>query len=312
MTPIAIILIILGVLLLLFLGFTFYAYYLVFYSPHKSQRIEERLPHSLVDGDQRVVCKQNISHIMTLPFEFVSTRSYDGLRLVARLYRGQPGAPVCLCFHGYRGAAIRDFSGVGSVLIEKGYNVILVDERAHFRSQGHTITYGVKERRDVLSWCEYALETFGSDAELRLFGVSMGAATVLLASSLDLPENVRSICADCPYNSPDGIIYKVSKEDYRLPADLIHPFIVTAAFLFGHFRLRGLSASEEVKKSKIPIQIMHGEADAFVPMYMSREVYEANPALIEYHTFPQARHGLSFIVDRERYLRLLFDFLERT
>ena len=72
-----------------------------------------------------------------------------------------------------------------------GHNLLLIDERAHGRSEGRTITFGIQERWDVESWARFAVERFGADVQIILYGVSMGAATVLMAAGLDLPENVK-------------------------------------------------------------------------------------------------------------------------
>ena len=104
---------------------------------------------------------------------------------------------------------------MGQFLQNEGYNVLLAEQRAHFRSGGHTITYGIRERRDVLSWVTYANSRFGTDRPIYLFGISMGAATVVMAADLDLPDNVRLICADCPYSSPKDIICHVAKWSFK-------------------------------------------------------------------------------------------------
>ena len=57
--------------------------------------------------------------------------------------------------------------------------------------------------------------------------------------------------------------------------------------------------------------ILHGEDARFVPCAMSEEIAEASP-LAERHTFPGAGHGLSYMVDRERYLALVDDMMKRT
>ena len=117
--------------------------------------------------------------------------SYDGLRLHGRLLQ-QPGAKgTILLFHGYRSSWAIDFSIVLPYYFTLGYNLLAVDERAHGESEGTYITFGVRERHDVASWAAYAAMHFGPAHPLILDGLSMGAATVLLASDLELPPSVR-------------------------------------------------------------------------------------------------------------------------
>lgn len=233
--------------------------------------------------------------------------SRDGLGLAARYYPADdPAAPVEIMMHGYRGSAIRDFCGGAKLARELGHGVLLIDERAHGRSAGSTICFGVKERWDCLSWTEEVRRRLG-DVKVILSGVSMGAATVLMASELPLPETVVGIVADCPFSSPEEIIAVVAGK-MGLPAKIAMPVIRLSARLLGGFNLREADAVRAVRSLKVPVLLIHGEDDRFVPCDMSRAIHAANPELVQLHTFPGAGHGLSYIVDTERYLRLVTEF----
>ncbi|MBQ6153767.1 MAG: alpha/beta hydrolase [Ruminococcus sp.] len=245
------------------------------------------------------------------PFEEILIKSYDGKRLRAKLYRGKAGAPVDICCHGYRGLGVRDYCAMGKYLIEKGDNVILIDHRAHGYSGGRTICYGIRERRDVQKWAYKVAEMFGDETDIYLYGISMGAATVLMTSSLKLPKNVRAILADCPYSSPKKIIKSVVR-GMKLPVNLVYPLIWLSGVVYGGLRIPPhFCAANEVKNTSLPILIIHGADDTFVPASMSEEVAKANPELIERHTIEGADHGLSYMVDRERYIQIVEEFLER-
>lgn len=285
----------------------FAAYHKVFYSPHRDAS-ETETPEMLSRHPYREISRGYVERICKTPCEFVTTRSFDGLTLSARYYEGQKGKPLCILFHGYRGSAVRDFSGGGLFLIDEGCSVLIVDERAHWRSGGHTITFGIKERKDVLSWLSYANEHFGSDTPVYLFGISMGGGTVLMASGLDLPKNVKGIVADCPFNSPKDIICHVCRQ-IRLNPTLCWPLVWLSAHLYGHFNINETTAADAVKKTAVPILIIHGEGDDFVPMTMSKQVRDASPAMVKMQTFPDAGHGLSYLYDTERYQKLVRDFM---
>lgn len=135
----------------------------------------------------------------------------------------------------------------------------------------------------------------------------MGAASVLMASELPLPENVAGIVADCPYSSPEAIIRRVCAENMPL-SGAVMPFVRLAARLFGGFDLRGASAVEAVKHTDIPILLLHGEDDRFVPCSMSREIHAAGRTT-RLVTFPDAGHGLSYIADEARYAAEVEDFI---
>ena len=301
-------LLILVLLLALILGLSWAIYRFGFYSPRGEQNNDEAVnqsPQTLVYRDRIL---EMIRALNAKPYERFWIRSFDNLRLTGRYYHQADGAPLDICFHGYRGTPSRDFSGGADIYLKAGHNVLMVEQRSQCSSEGHTITFGVKERRDCLAWIQYAIDRFGPDVSIVLAGISMGAATVLMASELDLPENVKGIVADCPYTSPKAIIQKVTKEDLHLPAKLSWPLVLLGAGLFGGFLPLGVDAAQAVRHCKLPILLIHGEDDRFVPFSMSREIAAANPEHIRFYGFPGAGHGLSFLADEERYRRIVNDF----
>lgn len=288
----------------------FIPYYIVFFSPHRKTDEIEREPF-LDDMEMFNGITEQAKKLSKIPCSRVQTTSYDGLRLLGRYYHRSDDAPLCICFHGYRSSAIFDFSIMGQFLQNEGCNVLLVDQRAHFGSGGHTITYGIRERRDVLSWIEYANGRFGDDKPIYLFGISMGASTVVMASGLALPDNVRLICADCPYSSPRDVIFYVAKRWYKCPR-LLWTLIRISALVYGHLIMpRDVTAANAVRNTKKPILLIHGEADCFVPNEMSEEIRLANPECVERYTFPDAVHGVSYCYDPDRYIVILRDFIKR-
>lgn len=297
------------VLIAAVLAISGYTYYIAFYSPPGSRRRDNDLP----DTDQYNVFRDDnlkrIARLRAEEHEELSIRSFDGLRLTGKYYYRHDNAPVAICFHGWRGSGIRDFCSGAFALMEQGFNVLLVDQRAQGNSEGRTITFGIKERFDCLEWARYVSRRFGPDADILLYGISMGGATVLMASGLELPENVRCIVADSPYSSPGDIIKKVCA-DMKVPSRIAYPFIVLAARLFGRFDLSATTAEAEVCKARLPILVIHGDDDRFVPCSMSECLARCNP-LVERQVFSGAGHGLSFLVDRPRYEDLIRDFTKR-
>ena len=292
------------------LGGLYAMYRYAFYSPNAVQNDD----HHIADNAQMRVYKEEIlravDELNAQPYERVSIVSADGLRLAGRYYPAAAGAPLVIGCHGYRGTPSRDFSAGAAIYRGMGCALLLIEERGQCGSAGHTITFGAMEKFDVLLWIRWAAERFG-DIPILLGGISMGAATVLMASSLGLPENVRGIIADCPYTSAEDILHSVARK-MRLPAALVVPLLRRSAALFGRADLAQADALSAVKDAKVPILLIHGEDDRFVPCDMSRAIAAANPERIELHTFPGAGHGLSCLTDRKRYESLVRDFAART
>lgn len=302
-------LILLCLVLAVLLGGGYYAYRVAFWAPMKNR---EELP--VHKGKQYEPHLDEIARLLKTiidrPCELVSVTSYDGLTLWGRYYHVSNDAPLDIAFHGYRSAGLTDFCGGAEISRELNHNLLLVDQRAHGKSQGRSITFGMKERYDVLSWVDYAVERFGPDTSILLYGISMGASTVLMASELPMPDNVRGIVADCPYSSPIKIIRIVARK-MQIPSAVAGVFSWVGAKVYGGFDLGEADPVRAVKQAKLPILLIHGESDGFVPCDMSADIQRANPNQVYRCTFPGADHGISFLTDPDRYRRIIREFCEK-
>ena len=244
--------------------------------------------------------------------EHVRLTSFDGLAFgpVPARPGGVPGGRW-VAFHGYRSLATIDFALEAEFFHGLGYDVLLPYQRSHGESQGKYITYGVKERFDCRDWARYAAQRFGEDKPLFLMGISMGAATVLMASGLELPGNTRGIVADCGFTTPWDIMAHVARRDYRLPPFPLLYLLDGLARLRAGFRLKGADTRKALERNRIPVLFLHGEEDSFVPLSMTEENFAACRAEKRLYTVPGAGHAQSFGVDPEGCKRVLREFLER-
>ena len=302
--------IIIVVLLLALLGGTLYAFVRTFGLPRKV-----RDPDPLVFMRDEKGTKEYEGHkewmeqVLKKSCERVYIRSGDGLRLSARYYEGKPDAPVVVFFHGYRSHAIHDGCGLHSIASERGYHILLCDQRGHGESRGRCLSFGVLERSDAVLWAEYAAKRFPG-APIFLAGISMGAATVLMAASLPLPAAVVGVMADCPYSSPKEIISKVCEVDLGLPSKFIYPLIRLGALIYGGFDPNGASAVTSVMQKTPPILIVHGLADGFVPAEMSERIDAAAKGEHKLVLVEGADHGKSYTVAPELYVKELSAFFD--
>lgn len=236
--------------------------------------------------------------------------SADGLRLSARYYHQKDGAPIQIMCHGYTSTPFADMFGGGTEALKRGHNLLLIYQRAHGESEGRAITFGAKEKYDLIRWIELCCEMSGGKSDIILVGLSMGAATVLAASELDLPDNVRCIIADCPYSSAELIIKKEIRR-LGLPTPVFYPLMRLGARLYGGFSIRDASPLSAVRKAKRPILLIHGEDDSFVPCDMSRQIYDACTGEKQLLTVPGAKHGTSYIRDTDTYMSTVDEFINK-
>lgn len=244
------------------------------------------------------------------PSQSVEIESFDGLKLRGIWVPAENAKGTILLAHGYRSSKMVDFSLAFAMYHAIGMNILLPDQRSHGRSEGRYITFGVKESRDMQSWIAYHNQTFGK-MPLILSGLSMGASTMLYLADEDLPDNVKGIIADCGFTSPREIIKTVFHRVIHLPAA---PTLFVAdlfARLFAGFSLTEKDTRKTLQNSKLPVLMVHGVEDGFVPCEMTKQGYDACNGEKELLLVENADHGVSFLVDKPRYTKIVLAFLEK-
>lgn len=242
--------------------------------------------------------------------EDLALMSYDGKLLRGLLVPCENARGTIILFHGWRSSWKLDFGSVLPVYHSLGLNLIICDQRAYGKSEGLFTCFGVKERYDVVSWATYACQLFGEEQPILLGGISMGASTVLMASGLDIPGNVRGIIADCGFSSPYDIMECVIRTRFRgVPVRPTLWLMGIFTRIFAGFGLKEASTFDAVAKSKTPILFIHGTADRFVPPEMSERAYELCAAPKALVLIDGAGHGMSYPVDKERVTASLFAFI---
>lgn len=229
--------------------------------------------------------------------------SFDGLKLRAVFFpaAGKTAATI-LCIHGYTGTGRQDFGAYLRFLHMSGCNVLLPDNRAHGVSEGKFIGFSNLDRRDCLDWCRYLSGRFGDDCKVLLFGISMGAATVLSASGdASLPACVCGVIGDCGFSSGWNEMKYQMKAGFHLPP---FPTLYTADLLLrisAGYSLRENSAVEMVKNTKIPMLIIHGLSDDYVPTHMGEEIFSAASCDKRLLLVRGATHAQSYKTDPAAY-----------
>lgn len=282
---------------------SYYCYKRIFFSPPRKKLGPDE--YEIPDGEIYEAFKDEmikwVKNVRNMKHEDFSIKTFDGTTLKGKYYEHKKNAPIELLFHGYRGYGERDLSGGIERCFKLGHNAVIIDQRSCGESEGHIITFGIKERLDCLEWIKFILHKFGNDVEIILTGISMGAATVMMTANDALPPNVKYILADCGYTSPKEIIKKVIK-DMKLPANLVYPIVKLGAKIFGHFNLEETSPLQAVKNAKVPVIFIHGDNDDFVPCNMSKQLFEECTSKKQILIIPNAGHGLAYPVQKDEYI----------
>ena len=253
-----------------------------------------------------------IAYVRSLPYEDVYITSFDGLRLHAKVFRAENERAAVLLFHGYRSDyGYFDFGAVIRKYLEKGISLLLVDQRSHGKSEGKYIGFGSHESRDAMQWLKFMTDTFGSDIQIILHGVSMGCATVMMMSgNPDLPKNVKFTVADCGYTSP------WAEFDYQLKNAHVptSPLLDGANFFNKHiakYDFKKVDAVESVSHAQVPMLFIHGTKDDFVPTYMVHELYDACSTDKDLLLVEGAGHAESYPTDSAAYEAKVKSFIDK-
>lgn len=237
--------------------------------------------------------------------------SADGLKLSARYIRAEEvSQKTAILAHGYS-ADGRTMVVFGRFYHALGFHVLLIDARGHGESEGNYIGFGWPDRMDYLVWIQAVLARSSNSAQIVLHGISMGAATVLMAGGEALPPQVKAIIADCGYTSVwEELSYQL-RRIFHLPA---FPFMYTTSLLTrvrAGYGFREASALCQAAKIKVPVLFIHGDADTFVPFEMVRRLYDACPAEKDMLVVPGAGHGMAHTADPAAYESRVAGFVGR-
>lgn len=248
--------------------------------------------------------------------------SDDGLRLYARyLPSDTPSEKTIILFHGYRSCAEADFSAMFEYYHSRNYNLLFPDQRSHGKSEGKYITFGALERFDCVNWVNCIINEFGTNQQIVISGLSMGASTVLMSLDLGLPPQVKGVIADCGFTSPRDILTHILHTRFHLPSFPLIYTVAIAAKLFAGFGFGDASTLDSLKSSSLPALIVHGGNDDFVPTEMSVRNY--NSSLYQYRNstnktptselliIDDAMHAESYLIDKAKYDKTLDSFFEK-
>lgn len=307
-----------GVLVLLLAVLMFAGNYLIDFAIVRKENAKDVAPESTVTAENQEIIDSNIKEIQEQTDQWLQMVrqeeaelvSEDGLKLKGDVFWTDSGSHKWLiAVHGYTGKR-QDMQNVAGFYGLQGYNVLTPDMRAHGESQGTYIGMGWLDRQDILKWIQYVID-LDDQAEIVLHGISMGGATVMMASGEKLPQQVKGIVEDCGYTSVWDIFSDELSYLFHLPDFPILYVADGIAWLRAGYEFKSASALEQVAKSQVPILFIHGSEDNFVHTDMVYELYDACQAPKELLVIQGAGHGDAYKMDPELYFHTVFSFLEK-
>ena len=234
--------------------------------------------------------------------------TFDGHKLWVGFVPGNPESKhYVILSHGYTSTRYGMYKYV--VLWRRlGYNCVIYDNRGHGVNEPTTITFGIRESRDLMTVIEDTYERYGRDIRVGLHGESMGAGLQVMA--LEHKPQVDFIVNDCGYSEILPVLRFKVNEGFGLPgwlADVVSPF---CKMFFG-YSYEEVRPIDRLRENEIPICFVHGTKDGFTAHWHSKRMYEVNKGYKELHLFEGVDHADCIVSDSERYLKMMKDFVGR-
>lgn len=271
----------------------------------KPKKLEQKRPKvsRTRNTDEFLECADKTARELAANEEIVNCniRGRDGVYLAGHWYPCENAKRIIIAMHGWRSEWSRDFGMIADFWHREGCSVLFAEQRGQNNSGGNYITFGHLERYDCLDWVNYVNAHYAEDLPIYLAGISMGASTVLMTASLELPDNVRGIMSDCGFTSAYDIWRHVVSNNLHIPYGLHGYMIDEICKKKIEVDSRNITTLAALNEARVPVAFIHGSDDRFVPVGMTYKNYKTCSSPKELLIVPGADHGQSYYTEREKY-----------
>lgn len=293
----ALILIVLAIILICIITNKYFRMIVTRKTDEEESMYEQQISRNLIDKDW----------YFNLPKEYITLISHDGLKLKGEFIDNNSNMTM-IFVHGITVSRIWSIKYI-EMFYDRGWNILLYDQRRHGKSEGVFSTYGYYEKLDLDLWVDFVAERKCKNSIIGIHGESMGAATAL--QYIDINKYADFIIEDCGFCSLRELLMRKAKNS----SIILYPFYYFASLeakLRAKFIFSDIRPIDMVEKSKIPIMFIHGDKDDFVPWDMSVKMYEAKEIGEKaMYIAKGAAHARAIEVDKSSYEKEVFKFVDK-
>ena len=196
-------------------------------------------------------------------------------------------------------------AGYGGLLLKHGYAVLLPDARRHGESGGELATYGVKEADDIHRWVSWVYQ---HDPPQCVYGLGESYGAALLLQSLAVEKRFCAVAAESTFSTAREMSFERVSGPLHLQSwfgrTLGRPAIWSAVvYAWIRYRIDLLQPNplDAVRRSKVPVLLIHGEADRSIAPRHSQRIANATPDHVELWLVPHAGHTMAWAVAHEEF-----------
>lgn len=245
----------------------------------------------------------NKAYISNFDIKKISIQS-DGLTLKAD-YIDQASNKTILLMHGHTYTRYGSYK-YAPMFLEKGYNLLMPDQRFHGKSEGANTTLGLLESIDCRNWINYIKQTTPTVERIGLHGESMGAATVLHAASHN--QDIDFVISDCAFSDFKKQVQYIIWKQNKLPK----PFVYVAELFSKQFHTSIIKNKpvESIQTIDVPILLIHGKADTFIPVSHFEDLKKHLKRADQTYLCEGANHAMSYETNPSKYKEIVYQFLQ--
>ena len=245
--------------------------------------------------------------------EEVKLRTSDDLEITGWFIPSKSSDKVLVLVHGLHSSRTAEFGGkfteFGSAMQKQGFSILMIDLRGHGKSADSRVTFGIKERRDVIAGVNWLKQKGFKPNKIGVLGVSMGSASVIGAAAES--SDLAAIAIDSGYAEVYPLFQKLWQFDSKLP-DIFLP----STLMFGHLWTGyDLTTSKPVidlaKISPRPVLIIHSTLDPYTTIENARQMKAAYPSA-EYWETDAKQHAGNYNANSKMYIDKVTDFYNRS
>jgi fermentation-respiration switch protein FrsA (DUF1100 family) len=190
-------------------------------------------------------------------------------------------------------------------------NALLFDFRGHGDSDGHTITFGAREKLDVLAAIRY-LRTERADQARQIVGVGISMGTSgLVGAAAEVEPPLDAVILDSPYASAVELTDNVLAMLPGFVRPLVSAVAVPLASLDSGCRLDEVRPIDQIAHLRAPLLVIHATGDQLIPCDHGCRLYEQAVGRKSLWLTDTGGHGSSFSAKAE-YLRRVQELLAKS
>lgn len=139
-----------------------------------------------------------------------------------------------------------------------GYNILVIDQRAHGESEGVYNCVGIREREDVSAWMDHIRQKYGIE-HFVIHGICIGSSIAITLGTRDIPW-LKGVVLEGPYISFHNVLIQRTKAAGKP----VFPFVEEITWLLhkkAEINILKEKPLNYVKKMHIPVLFLCGRQD---------------------------------------------------